>query len=147
MLGRPSVRMPLLGQGMRVRHMLVRKVMVVVMVMVKVDGELWHSSRLYVLVWEVMLHHGEPDGVVKEVTVMELVVVMSPKRRERQGPEARERRHRKRTRRRPGQPAIGPIRGHPRCASSSCRRSSCRRQSSRLSRCTPNGTMPAANCA
>ena len=69
----------LLGQGMRVHHMLVRTVMVMVMVkvdgqlwhsrrvmvMVKVDGELWHSRRVYVLVWEVMLHHGEPDGVVK----------------------------------------------------------------------------------
>ena len=31
----------LLGQGMRVLHMLVRTVMV--MVMVKVDGVLWHS--------------------------------------------------------------------------------------------------------
>ena len=68
-----------LGQGMRVHHMLVRTVMVMVMVkvdgvpghsrrvmvMVKVDGELWHSRRVYVLVWEVMLHHGEPDGVMK----------------------------------------------------------------------------------
>ena len=53
----------LLGQGMRVLHMLVRTVMV--MVMVKVDGELWHSRRVYVLVWKVMLHHGEPDGVMK----------------------------------------------------------------------------------
>ena len=70
--------MPLLGQGMWVHQMLVRKVMVGVMVMVKVDGELWHSSRVYVLVWEVMLHHGEPDGVVKEVMEMELVVVVSP---------------------------------------------------------------------
>ena len=33
----------LLGQGMRVLHMLVRTVMVMVMVMVKVDGVLWHS--------------------------------------------------------------------------------------------------------
>ena len=88
----------LLGQGMRVHHMLVRTVMV--MVVVKVDGELWHSRRVYVLVWEVMLHHGEPDGVVKEVMEMELVVVVSPKRREGQGPVARGRRHRKRTRRR-----------------------------------------------
>ena len=53
----------LLGQGMRVLHMLVRTVKV--MVMVKVDGELWHSRWLYVLVWEVMLHHEEPDGVMK----------------------------------------------------------------------------------
>ena len=30
------------------------------------DGQgLWHSCRVYVLVWEVMLHHGEPDGVMK----------------------------------------------------------------------------------
>ena len=75
-LRRPWV---LLGQGMRVLHMLVRTVMVMVMVkvdgvlwqsrrvmvMVKLDGELWHSRRVYVLVWEVMLHHGEPDGVMK----------------------------------------------------------------------------------
>ena len=69
----------LLGQGMPVLHMLVRTVMV--MVMVKVDGVLWHSRRVIgtvkvdgelahsrwvcVLVWEVMLHHGEPDGVMK----------------------------------------------------------------------------------
>ena len=91
--------MPLLGQGMRVRHMLVRKAMVGVMVMVMVDGELWRSSRVYVLVWEVMLHHGEPDGVEEEVMVMESVVVVSPKRREWQGHEAWGRRHRKRTRR------------------------------------------------
>ena len=36
-----------------------------VMVMVKMDGGLRHSRRVYVLVWEVMLHHGEPDGVMK----------------------------------------------------------------------------------
>ena len=109
----------LLGQGMRVHHMLVRTVMVMVMVkvdwvlwhsrrvmvMVKVDGEPWHKRRVYVLVWEVMLHHGEPDGVMKQVMEMELVVVVSPKRREGQGPEARGRRHRERTRRRiPRQP-------------------------------------------
>ena len=34
-------------------------------VMVKIDGGLWHSCRVYVLVREVMLHHGEPDGVMK----------------------------------------------------------------------------------
>ena len=34
-------------------------------VMVKMDGGLRHSCRVYVLVWEVMLHHGEPDGVMK----------------------------------------------------------------------------------
>ena len=69
----------LLGQEMRVLHVLLRTVMVMVMVkvdgvlwhspqvmvMVKVDGELWHSRWVYVLVWEVMLHHGEPNGVVK----------------------------------------------------------------------------------
>ena len=92
--------MPLLRQGMRVHHMLVWKVIVGVMVMVKVDGELWHSSRVYVLVWEVMLDHGEPDGVVKEVMEMELVVVVSTKRREGQGAEAWGRWHRGRTRRR-----------------------------------------------
>ena len=53
----------LLGQGMRVHHMLVRTMMV--MMMVKVDEELWHSRLVYISVWEVMLHHGEPDGVVK----------------------------------------------------------------------------------
>ena len=59
----------LLGQGTRVLHMLVRTVMV--MVMVKVDGVLWHSRQGMVMmkvdaeVWEVMLHHGEPDGVMK----------------------------------------------------------------------------------
>ena len=75
-LRRPWV---LLGQGMRVLHMLVRTVMVMVMVkvdgvlwnsrrvmvMVKVDRELWHSRRLYVLVWKVMLQHWEPDGVME----------------------------------------------------------------------------------
>ena len=103
----------LLGQGMRVPHMLVRTVMVMVMVkvdgvlwhsrqvmvMVKVDEELWHSRPVYVLVWEVMLHHGEPDGVMKYVMEMELVLVVSPKRQEGHGPKARGRRHRKRTRR------------------------------------------------
>ena len=53
----------LLGQGMRVLHMPVRLVMM--MVKVKMDWGLWHSCRVYVLVWEVMLHHGEPDGVMK----------------------------------------------------------------------------------
>ena len=72
--------MPLLVQRMRVRHMLVRKAMVGVMVMVTVDRELWQSSRVYVLMWEVMLHHGEPDGVVEEAMVMQLVVVVSPKK-------------------------------------------------------------------
>ena len=113
MLRRLSERMPLLVQGMWVCHMLVRKAMVVVMVMVMVDRELWQSSRVYVLVWEVMLHHGEPDGVVEEVMVMELVVVVGPKRREWQGHEAWGRWHRKRIRRRiprptPHRPHRGP---------------------------------------
>ena len=34
-------------------------------VMVKMDGGRWHSCRVYMLVWEVMLHHVEPDGVMK----------------------------------------------------------------------------------
>ena len=90
MLRRPSERMLRLLQGMRVHHMLVWVVMVVVMVMVMVmeDGKPWQSCRMHVLVWEVMLHHGEPDGVVEEVVVMELVVVVGPKRREWQGHEA-----------------------------------------------------------
>ena len=59
--------------------MLLRTVMVMVLVqvdgvvwhsrqlvvMVKMDGGRWHSCRVYMLVWEVMLHHGEPDGVMK----------------------------------------------------------------------------------
>ena len=106
--------MPLLVQGLRVRHMLVRNAMVGVMVMVMVHRELWQSSRVYPLVWEVMLHHGEPDGVVEEVMVMELVVVVSPKRREWQGHEAWGRRHRKRTRRRIPRPTRHrPHRGPP----------------------------------
>ena len=107
--------MLLLGQGVRVRHMLVRKATVGVMVMVMVDGELWQSSRVYVLVWEaMMLHHGEPDGVVEEVMVMELVVVVSPKRWEWQGHEAWGRRHRKRTWRRIPRPTgHRPHRGPP----------------------------------
>ena len=114
MLRRPSERLPLLGPGMRVPHMLVRKAMVGVMVMVMVDGELWHSSQVYVLVWEVMLQHGEPVWVVRGVMVMELVVVVSPKRRERQGPEASGRQHWKRTRRRIlWQPRRRPHRGPP----------------------------------
>ena len=113
----------LLGQGMRVLHMLVRTVMVMVMVkvdgvlwhsryvmvMVRVDGELWHSRWVYFLVREVMLHHGEPDGVMKYVMEMELVVVVSPKARDGHGPEAWGRRHRKRTWRRILQP---PRRSH-----------------------------------
>ena len=58
------------------------------MVMVMMDAELWQSSRVYVLVWEMMLHQGEPEGVVEEVMVMDLVVVMGPKGRERQRHEA-----------------------------------------------------------
>ena len=45
----------------------------------------------------------------------------------------------------PGRPA-DPTGGCPRFASSSCPRS-CRHRSSRLSRCTPNSTVPAANRA
>ena len=86
MFWRLSERMLRLLRGMWVCHMLVW--MVLVMVMVMVVGELWQSSRVYVLVWEVMLHHGEPEGVVQEVMVMELVVVVGPKRREWQGHEA-----------------------------------------------------------
>ena len=82
-----------------VRHMLVWMVMVVVMVMVMEDGERWQNCLVHVLVWEVMLHHGEPDGVVEEVVVMELVVVVGPKRREWQGHEARGWWHWERTRR------------------------------------------------
>ena len=88
--------------------------MVVVMVMVMVDGELWQSSRVYVLVWEVMLHHGEPDGVVEEVMVMELVVVVGPKMREWQGHEAWGRWHRKRTRRRIPRPSGAARAARPR---------------------------------
>ena len=140
--------MPLLVQGMWVCHMLVRKAMVVVMVMVMVHRELWQRSRVYVLVWEVMPHHGEPTEVVEKVMVMELVVVVGPERREWQGHEAWGRSHRKRPWRRIPRPTRhGPHRGPPALRSSSCPRSSCRRRSSRLSRCTPNGTMPAANCA
>ena len=54
--------MPLLGQGMWVHHMLVWKVMVGVMVMVKVDRELWHSSGVYVLVREVAVSTGFRGG-------------------------------------------------------------------------------------
>ena len=75
-LRRPWV---LLGQGMRVLHMPVRMVMMMVTVLVdrvlwhsrqlvvkvKMDWGLRHSCRVYVLVWEVMLHLGEPDGVMK----------------------------------------------------------------------------------
>ena len=99
MLWRLSERLLRLLHGTWVCHMLVWMVMVVVMVMVMVDGELWQSSRVYLLVWEVMLHHGEPDGVVEEGMVMELVVAVGPKRREWQGHEAWGRRHRKLTRR------------------------------------------------
>ena len=149
MLWRRSERGLLLLQRMWVCHMLVRMAMVVVMVMVMVDGELWQRSRVYVLVWEVMLHHGEPDGVVEEVMVMDdWWWWWAPKGRNGGGtrtggggfgnaPGAAY----------PGQPATGPIGGRPRCASSSCPRSSCRRRSSQFSKFTPNGTMPAAHCA
>ena len=88
--------------------------MVMVMVMVMVDGELWQSSRVYVLVREVMLHHGEPEGVVEEMMVMELVLVVGPKRREWQGHEAWGWRHRKCARRRIPRPTRHrPHRGPP----------------------------------
>ena len=76
-------------QGLWLCHMLV------CMVMVMVDRELWQSSRVYVLVWEVMLHQEEPQGVVEEVMLTGMAVVMGPKRRERQRHEAWGRRHRK----------------------------------------------------
>ena len=82
-------------------------------VMVKMDGGLWHSCRVYVLVREVMLHHGEPDGVMKQVMEMKLVVVVSPKGRDGHGPEAWGRRHRKRTRRRIPRPPRRPHWGPP----------------------------------
>ena len=67
----------------------------VCMVMVMMDVELWQSSWVYVLVWKMMLHHGEPQRVVEEVMVMELVVVMGPQRRERHRHQASGRRQRK----------------------------------------------------
>ena len=130
--------------GMLLCHMLV------CMVMVMMDAELWQSSRVYVLVWEMMPHQGEPQGVVEEVMVMDLVMVTGPKRRERQRHEAWGGGIGNRCApgtAYPGQRAAGPIRDCPRCASSSRPRSSCRRRSSRLSKCTLNGTVPAANCA
>ena len=51
------------------------------------------------VVWEVMLPHGEPDAVVEGVVVMELVVVVGPKRQEWQGHEAWGRWHCERSRR------------------------------------------------
>ena len=80
-----------LSQGMWLCHMLV--CMVMVMLMVVVDGELWRSSWVYVLVWEVMLHHGKPQGVVREVMLTGMVEVMGPNRREGQRNEAWGRRH------------------------------------------------------
>ena len=81
MLWRWSERRLWLLPGMLLCHMLVS------MVMVMMDVELRHSSRVYVVVREMMLHHGEPQGVVEQVMV--LVVVMGPKRRERHRHEAR----------------------------------------------------------
>ena len=92
MLRRLSEHMLRLLQGMWMCHMLAW--MVMVMVMVVVHGELWQSGRVYLLVWEVMLHQGEPQGVVEEVMLMELMVVVGPKRREWQGHEAWGWRHR-----------------------------------------------------
>ena len=59
------------------------------------DAELWQSSRVYLLGWEMMLHQGEPQRVVEEVMVMDLVLVMGAKRREQQRHEAWGRRHQK----------------------------------------------------
>ena len=73
-------------QGVWICHMLAWMVMGMVMVMV--DGEVWQSGQVYLLVWEVMLHQGESQGVVEEVMVMELMVVVRPKIREWQGHEA-----------------------------------------------------------
>ena len=86
MLRRWSERRLWLLPGMLMCHMLVSMVMVVM------DVELRHSSRAYVVVWEMVLHHGEPQGVVQEVMV--LVVVMAPKRGERHRHEACGRKHR-----------------------------------------------------
>ena len=66
--------------------------MLVSMVMVVIGVELRHSSRVYVVVREMVLYHGEPQGVVEEVMLM--VVVMGPKQRERYRHEARGRWHR-----------------------------------------------------
>ena len=78
--------------GMLLCHMLV------CMVMVMMDVELRQRSRVYVLVREMVLHYGEIHGVVEKVMVMELVVVMGPKRQERHRHEAWGRRHRKEVR-------------------------------------------------
>ena len=100
-----SERMLRFLQGMLVCHMLVCMVMVMVMVMlmvmvkVMVNGELWQSSRMYGLVWEVMPHHGDPNGVVEEVMGLELVAVVGAKRGEWQGHETWGWRHRKCARR------------------------------------------------
>ena len=69
--------------------------MLMCMVMVMMDGTLWQSSRVCVLVWEMMLHQGEPQGVVEEVMVTGMVVVMGPNGHERQRHEAWGRRPRK----------------------------------------------------
>ena len=55
--------------------------MLVCMVMVMMDVELRQSSWVYMVVREMVLCHGEPQRVVEEVMVMELLVVMAPKRR------------------------------------------------------------------
>ena len=82
MLRRWSKRRLWLLPGMLLCHMLV------CMVMVMMDVELRQSSRVYVVVREMVLHHGKPQGVVEEVMVMVLVVVMGPKWRERHRHEA-----------------------------------------------------------
>ena len=65
-------------QGVWICHMMAWMVMVMVIVMV--DGEVWQSGPVYLLVGEVMVHQGDPKGVVEEVMVMELMVVVGPKR-------------------------------------------------------------------
>ena len=75
MLRRRGERSLWLLPGMLLCHMLVSMVMVVM------DVERRQRSRVYVVVREMVLHHGEARGVVEEVMV--LVVVMGPKRRER----------------------------------------------------------------
>ena len=65
--------------GMLLCRMLVSMVMVM-------DVERKRNSRVHVLVREMVLHRGKPQGVVEQVMVM--VVVMGPKRRERHWHEA-----------------------------------------------------------
>ena len=64
--------------------------MLVRMVMVMDVTRKW-NSRVHVVVWEMVLHRGKPHWVVEKVMVM--VVVVGPKRRERQWQPARRWRH------------------------------------------------------